>query len=190
MAEAEPVIIERSIGDIQLECTVEERHEDTLTITEHPVQSGAAISDHAYKNPMTVTITAGMSGKTGESVPKETYDKLLELQESREPFNIVTGKRDYENMLIQSISVTTDGDSENVLLATLDCREVIIVETETTQVPAGRQAQAQKTQKASQGGTKQAKAVSDPGGTKEEKVVKKSGILELSGGKGYKRDDL
>ena len=183
MAESEPVIIERSVGDIAFEVTVEERHDDSLTITEHPVEKGAAISDHAYKNPVEVVITAGISGKDGESVPKETYEKLLELQASREPFTIITGKREYENMLVQGISVTTYENTENVLMVTLDCREVIIVETETTQVPPSRQAQAAKTQKAQQGGTKQVQA----SGADEGKVRDQSLSNELFGkpGEGY-----
>ena len=187
MAESEPVIIERSVGDIAFEVTVEERHDDSLTITEHPVEKGAAISDHAYKNPMEVVITAGISGKDGESVPKETYEKLLELQASREPFTIITGKREYENMLVQGISVTTDENTENVLMVTLDCREVIIVETETTQVPASRQAHAAKTQKTQQGGTKQAQT----SGESEEKVGEQSALQKWLGGgpgTGYRQD--
>ncbi|MDR1020511.1 MAG: hypothetical protein LBL73_07120 [Synergistaceae bacterium] len=168
---AEPAIIERAIGDINLEVTIEERHDDTLTITEHPVEKGAAISDHAYKNPMAVTVTAGMSGKTGDGVPTETYEKLLALQESREPFSIVTGKREYENMLLQGISVTTDADTGNVLMVTLDCREVIIVSTETAQVPPSRQGQAPKTQKAQQAGTKQAQESGEGDDVKKTSVM-------------------
>jgi hypothetical protein len=137
---------------------------------------------------MTVAITAGISGKDGDSVPKETYEKLLELQKSREPFNIITGKREYENMLIQSISVTTDADTENALMVTLDCREVIIAETETTQVPPSRQAQAAKTQKTQQGGTKQTQA----SGADEKKVIDSSTLNKAMNneGQGYTRDDL
>ena len=164
-------IIERKIGDIVMDVTVEERHEDTLTITDHPVEKGAEISDHAFKNPMSVVITAGKGASDGDTVPKETYEALLDLQESREPFSIVTGKRDYENMLVQSISVTTDSDTENVLMVILECREVIIVETETTQVPPARQAEAPKTQKAQNTGTKQAQPVS---GAEAEQVRSKS----------------
>lgn len=171
----EAAIIERSIGDINLEVTIEERHEDTLTITENPVQDGAAISDHAYKNSKHVVITAGQSGKDGESIPRETFEALVELQESREPFAIITGKRDYENMLIQTMTVVDDPDTSNVLMVTLDCREVIIVETETTQVPASRQGQAQKTQSTTNTGTKQAQS-------NGEDTKKSSALNNLLGG--------
>jgi len=173
-------IIERKIGDITMDATISEKHEDSLTVTEHPIEKGAAISDHAYKNPMWVTIIAGKGMKDGESVPRETYEALLELQQSREPFNIITGKREYENMLAQTINVMTDTDTENVLMVMLDCCEVIITETEVTQVPASRQRQAAKTQSATNTGTKQAQ--NESGKTDEEQVRKKSAARDMGFG--------
>jgi hypothetical protein len=49
------------------------------------------------------------------------------------PFDVVTGKRLYTNMLIRALEVTTDRTSENVLSAVLTLREVII----TSRPPAG-----------------------------------------------------
>lgn len=51
----------RLIGPFVANATVEESHEDELEITDHPVETGAQISDHAYKLPYTVTIRAGWS---------------------------------------------------------------------------------------------------------------------------------
>lgn len=176
-------LIQRAVGDIEFDVTVEERHEDSLTITEHPVEKGAAISDHAYKNPMRVTISAGKGAKDGETVPQETYDALLELQKSREPFNIVTGKRSYENMLVEDIQVITDVDTDNVLMVTLDCREVIIVATETVQVPPSRQRQADKTQKTQQAGTKQAQSNNADGSGNSGDAKKSSTLNNILGGR-------
>ncbi|MCC8384972.1 hypothetical protein GPY51_21465 [Photorhabdus laumondii subsp. laumondii] len=127
---------------------IAEKHTDALEITEHPVEIGAAVSDHAYKKPSEITMELGFAGggslldfvdtsKIGLSMglsPKETYQKILDLQELREPFNVITGKRTYENMLIKAIEVTTDRHSENVLLCTLTLREVIISSTQVVQV--------------------------------------------------------
>ncbi|KMW73349.1 bacteriophage protein [Photorhabdus luminescens subsp. luminescens] len=127
---------------------IAEKHTDALEITEHPVEIGAAVSDHAYKKPSEITMELGFAGggslldfvdtsKIGLSMglsPKETYQKILDLQELREPFNVITGKRTYENMLIKAIEVTTDRHSENVLLCTLTLREVIITSTQKVQV--------------------------------------------------------
>jgi hypothetical protein len=65
--------------------------------------------------------------------PRETYQQLLDKAE-RKPFDVVTGKRIYKNMLIRSLEVTTDKATENVLSAVLTMREVIITSTATIQV--------------------------------------------------------
>lgn len=165
----ENVVIERSVGDIHLEVTVEEAHDDTLVVTEHAVEQGVAVSDHAYKNPMKVDITAGTSANEGEGVPRETYEKLLELQASLEPFTIVTGKRTYANMLVEGINVTTNADTENILMATLSCREVILVSTQTVQVPPAQQAKRTKTQKTQKTGTKHTTDATPPNTSKTKK---------------------
>lgn len=47
--------------DILAQATIEERHTDDLEVTEHPVEQGAMISDHAYKRPAEVVLRLGWS---------------------------------------------------------------------------------------------------------------------------------
>jgi hypothetical protein len=49
------------IGGIQVDTTLEESYEDSLEITEHPVEAGAAITDHSFKRPMELVLTCGWS---------------------------------------------------------------------------------------------------------------------------------
>jgi len=51
----------RGIGHITAQVTIEETHHDDLEITDHPVEQGAIISDHAYKRPAELVIRAGWS---------------------------------------------------------------------------------------------------------------------------------
>lgn len=139
-AQGGPVLVRprRSIGGLYPDVVVEESHEDSLEITEHPVEQGADISDHAFKKAEVVTIRGGVSDSSpdgGEKPSVEFYDKLLELQAKREPFDIVTGKRLHKNMLLESLTEVTDPDTENSLIFTAQCREVIIVKTQVTSVP-------------------------------------------------------
>ncbi|CDG96776.1 putative bacteriophage protein [Xenorhabdus bovienii str. puntauvense] len=142
----------RKIEMIVPSVVISEKHMDSTEITEHPVQRGASISDHAYDKPSEVTMEIGFAGggslidgfdtskiklfdlDTGATLgksPKEVYEQLLKLKASKEPFDVTTGKRQYKNMLIRAIEVTTDKTSENVLMVTLTLREVIIVELAT-----------------------------------------------------------
>lgn len=135
----------RKIELIAPDVVVRERHSDTLEITEHPVEFGQQVADHAYKTPSEVIMEVGFAGGgslldmastlTGTSLlgksPKEQYQALLDLQNKRTPFDVVTGKRIYKNMLLQGIEVTTDVKTENVLSAVLTLREVLITQTES-----------------------------------------------------------
>ena len=151
----------RSIGGLIAQITEEELAVDTLTISEHPVEQGANISDNAYKDPAQVTIRVGwsdsslaalggaitaavnatniggvLSAFTAPTYAAQVYAQLLSLQVSRSPLIIVTGKRTYKNMLIRSLSQATDTETENALKVTVICREVILVQTQTTIVPS------------------------------------------------------
>lgn len=136
------------VGVIVPSVVVSEKHSDTLQITEHPVEIGAAVNDHAYKQPSEVIMELGFSGggslldfantsTLGLSLgisPRETYQRILDLQNDRIPFDVTTGKRQYKNMLIKAIEVTTDKTSENVLMCVLTLKEVIISQTQQTTV--------------------------------------------------------
>lgn len=130
----------RRIGILVPSVVVTETHTDALEITEYPVEIGAAMADHAFKKPAGLVMTVGFAGGgalldfasggsatgiTGLS-PQQIYQQLLDLQSDRLPFDVVTGKRLYANMLIGSLEVTTNHQTENVLSAVITLREVLI----------------------------------------------------------------
>jgi hypothetical protein len=160
----------RMIGPFTAQVTIEERHRDEMVITDHPVESGAVISDHAFMLPSSVTIRAGwsespggdsdvgsllddggafdgLSGLTsmtsGEGVGslRDMYENMRQLQASRIPFEILTGKRIYKNMLIRSMDTLSDKENENSMVLTIECREVQIVTTQVVAVGAPPEAQ-------------------------------------------------
>ncbi len=158
----------RSIGPFTAYVTVEEVASDDLEITQHPVQQGASIADHAYVKPATVTIKFVMNA---DAMPlPELYEKLLKLQSSREPFDVITGKRQYKNMLLKSIAQTTDRQTEHVLSITAQLQEVRIVAVEVTSVPARHKHKAP----GKTGATQNA-------GTKKPEPKRKSAIKALAG---------
>lgn len=145
----------RAIGSFSAQITVEELATDDLEITQHPVQQGAAISDHAYMKPATINIKFLYS--TWDAPLAETYKKLLALQASRVPFDVVTGKRKYRSMMFRSLSNTTDAGTENLLSISAQLQEVFITTIEVVSVPArSKQKNAGKTGKTEKAGTKSA----------------------------------
>lgn len=154
----------RAIGYVIPDIVVEEHHEDQLVITEHPVERGASITDHAYKRPKEVVLRAAwfpsVGGSDGYLI--DVYEQLVTLQESRQPFLLVTGKRSYPSMLLTAITVTTDVTREHMLDVSATCREIILVDTQTAALPAQNQATPSQTASTSDGGVKQAAKVDDP----------------------------
>jgi hypothetical protein len=158
----------RNIAGIFPDVTIQETHEDELEITSHPTEGGN-VSEHAFMRPVELTmhvawsdskplqtlIKDGLNGSFGSSV-RDVYQQLLDLQKSRVPFAVVTGKRSYENMLVSSIRVDTSLATENSLVADIHFKEVIIVHTQTQLLPSSDlQASPQKTNPPANTGTKQ-----------------------------------
>lgn len=160
----------RNIGGFIASVVIDERAEDSLEITQHPVQIGAAITDHAYKKPSTVAINMLFDDKG--SPLAETYQKLLKLQSDRIPFDVITGKRAYKNMLLKSLSNTTDAANENILSISCDLQEIILVRTEIINSPVrANQKKAAKTGATKNAGAKTTTPVATP--------KKKSALREL-----------
>lgn len=147
----------RSIGTLMPHVTVREVGKDELVITEHPVETGAPITDHAFLRNAEIEMTVGWSDATAaqSGYCREVYQELLELQRSRQPFDVFTGKRSYTNMLLGGIIQETGVSTENVLMVQARLREITIVSVETTAAPASAQASPQKTNPTSDVGSKQ-----------------------------------
>jgi len=153
----------RLIGPFSADVTLREKHHDQLSLTAHPVEFGSTISDHAFLMPCELLLTVGWSNSphadnlvaavagavtgtvaavqsflTGSEVRQvnDTYTKLLQLQASRVPFDVYTGKRIYRNMMIVSLDTETNSETENSLIVNVELREVIVVNTATVSVPA------------------------------------------------------
>lgn len=152
----------RKMSNLVADAVLEEMHEDELVLTDHPIQYGSVITDHAFKLPSRVTLTYGWSqspsslasvretfSSTVTDVQSATtlrgqvqalygtaringyYDRLRTLQTDRVVFSIVTGRRKYDNMMLVSLSLVTDKDTENAMVVRAVCREVQFADTQT-----------------------------------------------------------
>jgi hypothetical protein len=161
----------RSIGGIIADVTIEETERDDVTFTQHPVEQGAPIGDHAFKQPEEVVLRVGWSeGKTGDlSAESGIYGILLNWQASFVLFDLFTGKRRHRNMGIASINVVTDEHSENILGATLVLKEVILTQTQTAQTGLSNNPSDQtnpgSTSQVADLGTQQGASIEQSGGT-------------------------
>lgn len=134
---------QRSIGGFVADVTIDEDGTDELAITDFTVEQGASITDHSFMRPAHIKILVGYSNSSPSSggnpnYVQDIYAQFLGLQRSREPFDIFTGKRAYRNMLIHRLHQHTDQKVENALIMSVECREIILTETQTVTVPSAK----------------------------------------------------
>lgn len=124
--------------------TISEFHSDEVTVTTHPVDTGAQISDHAYKQPATVVCSFGWSNSSrllnsvldgsifrGLESANDVYKRLLKMQEERQQLKLSTGKRVYDNVIITKIQTTTTVDTESAAIIEVTFQEILLATTRT-----------------------------------------------------------
>lgn len=130
-------------------------HEQTLTKTHHPVQTGAAISSHAYIEPASLVMYVLMSdvaaqytasnqtrppyiqtwsGNPSKSV--SAYLQMLALQSARIPLTVTTRLRTYQNMLILRVSPREDDKTTTGARFRLEFEQIFVTNTQTAPVSA------------------------------------------------------
>ena len=137
-----PIIIrQRNIGGFVSDVTIKEDHEDELNVTENPVEQGANVTDHSFKAPARLTVEVGFSNSSTNAAGdpnyvQDQYANFLALQANRQPFQVITGKRIYQTMVITMLQTHTDEATENAMFLVVRMKEIIIVDTQTVSVPS------------------------------------------------------
>ena len=141
--------VTKTLQDIQLDAIISENHSSTLKVSKFPIETGATITDHAINEPKTYTLrgavtdvkkfnifnpTAGFTGNDART----TYEDLVQLQQSREPFDVISGLITYKNLVIERIEAEQDKDSANILIFTAQLSEILIAETQSVNLPRNK----------------------------------------------------
>lgn len=116
-------------------------HTSSRTITKHPVQWGAAISDHSFANPASVTLEIGMSdamdeyslssdvfhyGITGKGKSVNAYRAFLALADKGNPLILNTRLYRYANMVIQEVRAKDDNTTTYSAKCSIAFEEIIV----------------------------------------------------------------
>lgn len=88
-----------------------------------------------------LTVQSLLSGNAPQQV-KDVYADFLAAQSGLVLFTVGTGKRNYKNMLLKSISVTTNLAFENSLDITILCRQILVASTRVVALPVNSTANA------------------------------------------------
>jgi hypothetical protein len=138
------VYVKTNIGGWFFDAFLNLEHISRLRITEHPVQTGANISDHSFLEPKELNIEVGMSDAATSLVSNQfvgswsrsvkAYEILRELQAQRIPMQVLTRLGLYRNMMIETLSVPDNYKTLYGLRATVAMREVLVAETRVVRV--------------------------------------------------------
>lgn len=121
------ILTSRSIGGVFVDVVISEEHTATMEIAKHPVESGAEISDHAWRKNYEVKLESVIDASRAVA----SYQQLLAVQERAEPFNLVTGLKVYSNMMIRDLVATRDREHGRVLKFEATLEEIKIVSTQS-----------------------------------------------------------
>jgi hypothetical protein len=109
-------------------------HSRRLRMTEHAVQSGVSISDHAFILPAKVSLEIGMSDamdafapgvfESNASKSVSAYETLVALQQGKQPLTLNTRLETYTNMLIESIDAPDTKETRYGLKATVTLGQI------------------------------------------------------------------
>lgn len=154
-----------SVAGMYFDAVFTTNHTQTLTKTAHPVEHGADITDHAFMEPEQVSMEIGMSDVvSGNGSSVNLYHAMLDLQRSRQPVPVVTRLKNYQNMLITSISSPDDYTTTFGLRATINFEEIIIVYTGTVAVSPKASAEPHKTNSTNNGTQQPVNTDTEPSG--------------------------
>lgn len=122
-------------------------HESILAITEHPIQTRANVSDHAFMQPNQLTFEVGMSDvmtdvsnsnfksfSSDATRSINAYKVLRQLQSDRIPINVYTKLWNYTNMLIETVSAVDTNQTAYGLKATVTLKEIFVATVTTVKI--------------------------------------------------------
>jgi hypothetical protein len=126
------------------DCVVEEKHDETNTITEFPIETGAVTSDHIRSNPVRVQLK-GIVAETAvfdESIfpnnnarrVKDAYDALIQMKRSGDVFDLQTSLQTYSSMAIEAVGISRNSSTGKVLDATVTLKQIFTSTIATVQV--------------------------------------------------------
>ena len=134
---AKTMIITSSNEKFTFDAVLSVEHKSSVTVTQHPVQYGASITDHAINDPDEVMLSIGMTDVAtgvGSNHSVNAFTQFKAIKEARKPVTLVTRLYRYENMLITSLSAPDDYTTMNALKANIILTHLEIVKVATVTV--------------------------------------------------------
>lgn len=127
------------IDALELDASLSETHASDVDVTEHPVEQGANISDHARKLPHKLTLEGivtntpiGVGAVPGNQRAETAYRQLLELEGKL--ITVVTTLRTYTDVTITSLVVPRNAELGDSVRFTAVLKQVTVAKSKTVAV--------------------------------------------------------
>lgn len=134
-----------AIDDVEFDVAESETHRASARVTDHPVETGAQITDHVVAEPDALDLVARVTNTpvVGENDlaalspfrAEEAYRRLIELKNLGDVVTVVTSLREYENMILTSVAVTRNAQTGGVLALSLSLRQIRTATSEVVDLP-------------------------------------------------------
>lgn len=144
---SEPTSLWGDFGMLELDATLSAGHTVDIEVTEHPVEEGAAVTDHARRKPRMYTCEGVISNVDLDNLNREARaqpeagaaeaarDQLQHLADTRQLLTIVTGLGiTYENMILTSLQMPESPGISAAIRFTATFKEITIARLKTRRV--------------------------------------------------------
>ena len=128
------------VVDFDAELTISELHERSSDVTEHPVESGARVTDHVVRNPDRLRLE-GFVSDAGVAVfgaqpgaTQDAFEVLGDAHRSGMMFDVVTGYTTYENMVIVRLDMPRERPSS--MRFNIEMVSIRVVESQVVEIDA------------------------------------------------------
>lgn len=141
------------LGAIELDAVIKESHELKAQVTEHPAESGESFCDHVAGLPTTIQLEgiisntpmtfigitafrslANILSEQSNDLAQQAFTKLEEIFAKREPIIIATSLKDYDNMVLESLSVERGEGSSQSLHFRASAKQIRIAQQATIEI--------------------------------------------------------
>lgn len=179
-----------SIGGITLDAAIEEKHDYSATITDHPIEAGGFVTDHVFETPRMVQVTGEITDSpvtvfsilNGLSSRRmEAKDQLVALYELRERVVLVTGLEIYTDMVMESLSMPRNQATGQRLQFSATFKQTRFVDSEVVGI-AEERADPSVKDKVSETKDAGRTEAGEPTEAQQEKAAEKTKSLILRGG--------
>jgi hypothetical protein len=136
---------------IKIDTTIQQTHSSEVAITEHPVETGANITDSVHEKPDTITLecvvtdyplkSSGLPVEAGRA--SGMWAELKRLQKVGKIFQIRTTLEFYDDMLIRSLSAPVTAKEKGAVRFSLVASKLRFADTETTAIKLTKLTKAQ-----------------------------------------------